>query len=122
MTEGFKVMEVRGYFAEDGEFFIDEEQCRDYEIEQIKRRLFDITFDSNFEKTDYIDDILYFAPRTMKDIEFFLEVSEYYGYTTEGITLNSPITIYKYDNRRGEYIDLLQHYKDLTIEISKIQS
>ena len=32
MTEGIKVMEVKGYFADDGKFFTSEEQCYDYEF------------------------------------------------------------------------------------------
>ena len=120
MTEGTKVMEVSGYFADDGEFFIDEDSCRDYEIEQIKRKIFDISFDLNFEKTEYIDDILYFAPKNQKDIELFLEVNAYYGYVVEGITPCSPISIYKYDNRREEYIDIVRQCNELIDEINKI--
>ena len=120
MTEGTKVMEVKGYFADDGKFFTDEEQCRDYEMNQLERKLFNICLDLNFEKTEYIDDILYFMPKTKKDIKNFLEVNEYYGYTADGITLDSPITIYKYDNERNEYIDLLQQCKELITEINTI--
>lgn len=120
MIEGTKVMEVRGYFADDGEFFTDEDSCRDYEVEQIKRKIFDISFDLNFEKTEYIDDILYFAPKNQKDIELFLEVNEYYGYFVEGITPCSPISIYKYDNNRGEYIDMVRQCNELIDEINKI--
>ena len=120
MKAGTNVIEVEGYFADDGEFFVNKEDCEDYEVDQLKRKLFDITFDLNFEKTEYIDDIKYFVPKNQKDIEMFLTVNNYYGYIVNGITLDSPLSIYKYDYKKEEYIDLIQQYKELTAEINFI--
>ena len=122
MRKGTKTIttEVSGYFADDGTFFIEEEECRDYEAEQFKRKLFNITFDINLEKPRYVDDITYFIPKNQKDIEMFIFVREYYSCIVNGITLNSPLSIYKYDYNREEYIDMLQQYKELTAEINSI--
>ena len=118
MTEGNKTMEVKGYFADDGKFFTSEEQCRNYEVDQIKEKLFDITFDLNFDKSENVDDMTYFTPKNQKDIENFIAVNEYCGYTTKGISLNSPISIYKYDYRNDEYIDMVKQCKELIAEIN----
>ena len=120
MTEGTKTMEVKGYFADDGKFFISEEQCYDYELNQLKEKLFDITFDLNFEKPEYIDDIRYFVPKNQKDIENFITVNEAYGYSTMGISLNSPISIYKYNERNDDYIDMVKQCKELIAEINSV--
>ena len=120
MTEGTKTMEVKGYFADDGKFFTTEEQCCDYEFNQLKEKLFDITFDLNFEKPEDIDDIIYFVPKNQKDIENFITVNEAYGYSTEGISLNSPISIYEYDERIDGYIDILKQCKALITEINSV--
>ena len=95
MTEGTKTIEVKGYFADDGKFFTSEEQCRDYEVNRGKEKLFDITFDSNFEKPKDIADVIYFIPKNQKDIEKFIAVNEAYGYSTIGISWNSTMSIYK---------------------------
>ena len=118
MTEGTKIMEVKGYFADDGKFFTDEDQCRDYEVNQLKEKLFDITFDLNFEKAENVDDIMYFTPKNQKDIETFITVNEAYGYSTIGISLNSPMSIYKYDERNDGYIDIVKQCKELIAEIN----
>ena len=120
MTEGTKTMEVKGYFADDGKFFTSEEQCRDYEFVQIKEKLFDITFDLNFEKPEDVDDMIYFVPKNQKDIENFITVNEAYGYSTMGISLNSPISIYKYNERNDAYIDMVKQCKELITEINSI--
>ena len=120
MTEGTKTMEVKGYFADDGKFFTSEEQCYDYEFNQIKEKLFDITFDLNFEKPEDVDDMIYFVPKNQKDIENFIAVNEAYGYSTEGISLNSPISIYEYDERIDGYIDIVKQYKELITKINSI--
>ena len=120
MTEGTKTMEVKGYFADDGNFFTSEEQCYDYEFNQIKEKLFDITFDLNFEKPEDVDDMIYFVPKNQKDIENFIAVNEAYGYSTEGISLNSPISIYEYDERIDGYIDIVKQYKELITKINSI--
>ena len=120
MTEGTKTMEVKGYFADDGKFFISEEQCYDYELNQLKEKLFDITFDLNFEKPEYIDDIRYFVPKNQKDIENFITVNEAYGYSTMGISLNSPISIYKYNERNDDYIDMVKQCKEFIAEINSV--
>ena len=120
MTEGTKVMEVKGYFSDDGEFFLSEEQCRDYEFNQLKEKLFDITFDSNYEKPEDIDDVIYFIPKNQKDIENFIAVNEVYDYPTIGISLNSPMSIYKYDTRNEEYIDIGKQCKELIAEINSL--
>ena len=120
MTEGTKVMEIKGYFANDGEFFTDKDKCEDYEMQSLAEKIFDIAFDSKFKKTKNVDEIFYFAPKTKEDINIFLTVNEYYGYFAEGISLNSPISIYKYDTKRNIYIDILQQYKELTTEINSI--
>lgn len=118
MTEGTKTMEVKGYFADDGKFFTSEEQCRDYEVNQIKERVFDITFGLGFEKPEDVSDMIYFVPKNQKDIENFIAVNEAYGYSTIGISLNSPISIYKYDARNNEYIDMVKQCKELIAEIN----
>lgn len=120
MTEGTKTMEVKGYFADDGKFFTSEEQCCDYEFNQLKEKLFDITFDLNFEKPKDVDDIIYFIPKNQKDIENFIAVNEAYGYSTIGISFNSPISIYKYNGCNDGYIDMLQQYRELTAEINSV--
>ena len=120
MTEGTKVMEVNGYFADDGKFFTSEEQCRDYEVDQIKEKLFDITFDLNFDKPENVDDMTYFTPKNQKDIENFIAVREAYGYSTTGISLNSPISIYEYDERIDGYIDIVKQYKELITKINSV--
>ena len=120
MTEGTKVMEVKGYFADDGKFFISEEQCRDYEINQIEEKLFDITFDLSFEKPENVCDMTYFTPKNQKDIENFIAVREAYGYSTIGISLNSPISIYEYDERIDGYIDIVKQYKELITKINSV--
>lgn len=120
MRKGTKTIttEVSGYFADDGTFFIEEEKCRDYEAEQFKRKLFNITFDVNLEKPRYVDDMTYFIPKNQKDIEMFIFVREYYNCIADGITLDSPLTIYKYDYEREEYIDIIQYCKELIAEIN----
>ena len=120
MTEGTKTMEVKGYFADDGKFFTSEEQCYDYEFNQIKEKLFDITFDLNFEKPEDVDDMIYFVPKNQKDIENFIAVNEAYGYSTEGISLDSPISIYEYDERIDGYIDIVKQYKELITKINSV--
>lgn len=118
MTEGTKTMEVNGYFADDGKFFTDEEECRDYEVNQLKRKLFDITFDLNFEKPEDVSDMIYFIPKNQKDIENFIAVNQSYEYSTRGISLNSPKSIYKYDERNDGYIDIVKQCKELIAEIN----
>ena len=118
MTEGTKTMEVKGYFADDGKFFTSEEQCCDYEFNQLKEKIFDITFGLNFEKPEDVGDIIYFVPKNQKDIENFIAVNETYGYSTEGISLNSPISIYKYNERNDGYIDIVKQCKELIAEIN----
>ena len=120
MTEGTKTMEVKGYFADDGKFFTSKEQCYDYEFNQIKEKLFDITFDLNFEKPEDVDDMIYFVPKNQKDIENFIAVNEAYGYSTEGISLDSPISIYEYDERIDGYIDIVKQYKELITKINSV--
>ena len=120
MTEGTKTMEVKGYFADDGKFFTSEEQCYDYEFNQLKEKLFDITFGLNFEKPEDVDDMIYFVPKNQKDIENFIAVNEAYGYSTEGISLNSPISIYEYDERIDGYIDIVKQYKELITKINSV--
>ena len=118
MTEGTKTKEVKGYFADDSKFFTSEEQCYDYEFNQIKEKLFDITFDLNFEKPEDVDDMIYFVPKNQKDIENFIAVNEAYGYSTEGISLNSPISIYEYNECIDGYIDIVKQYKELITKIN----
>ena len=118
MTEGTKTMEVKGYFADDGKFFTDEEECRNYEVIQLKTKLFDITFGLNFEKPEDVSDMIYFIPKNQKDIENFIAVNEAYEYSTRGISLNSPMSIYKYDARNDEYIDIVKQCKELIAEIN----
>ena len=120
MQKGTKTIttEVSGYFADDGTFFIAEEECRKWEAEQFKRKLLDITFDLNFKKPIYVDDMTYFIPKNQKDIEMFIFVREYYSCIANGITLNSPLSIYKYDYNREEYIDIIQQCKELMAEIN----
>ena len=120
MTEGTKTMEVKGYFADDGKFFTSEEHCCDYEFNQIKEKLFDTTLDSNFEKAEDIGDVIYFIPKNQKDIENFIAVNEAYEYSTIGISLNSPISIYKYDERIDGYIDIVKQCKELITEINSV--
>lgn len=122
MRKGTKTImtEVSGYFADDGNFFTSEEQCRDYEVNQIKEKLFDITFDINLKKPHYVDDMTYFIPKNQKDIEMFLLVREYYGCITNGITLDSPLSIYKYDYEREEYINIIQQCKELIVVINSL--
>ena len=120
MTEGAKVMEVKGYFADDGEFFTDKDKCKEYEMQSLAEKIFDIAFNSKFKKATNIDEIFYFTPKTKEDINIFLTVNEYYGYVAEGIFLDSPISIYKYDTNRNIYIDMLQQYRELTAEINSI--
>lgn len=118
MTEGTKVMEVKGYFADDGEFFTDKDKCKDYEIQSLAEKIFDIAFNSKFKKATNIDEIFYFTPKTKEDIDIFLTVNEYYGYVAEGISLDSPISIYKYDTNRNIYIDIVKQCKELIAEIN----
>lgn len=118
MTEGTKVMEVKGYFADDGKFFTDEEECRNYENIQLKTKLFDITFGLNFKKPEDVSDMIYFIPKNQKDIENFIAVNQAYEYSTRGISLNSPMSIYKYDVRNDEYIDMVKQCKELMAEIN----
>ena len=118
MTEGTKTMEVKGYFADDGEFFTDEDKCKDYEMQSLAEKIFDIAFNSKFKKATNIDEISYFTPKTKEDIDIFLTVNEYYGYVAEGISLNSPISIYKYDTNRNIYIDIMNQCKELIAEIN----
>lgn len=118
MTEGTKVMEVKGYFADDGKFFTDEDACRNYEVDQIEEKLFNITFDLNFEKPENVCDMTYFTPKNQKDIENFIAVKEAYGYATKGISLNSPMSVYKYDAPNNEYIDMVKQCKELIAEIN----
>ena len=122
MTEGTKTIEVKGYFADDGKFFTSEEQCRDYEVNRGKEKLFDITFDSNFEKPKDIADVIYFIPKNQKDIEKFIAVNEAYGYSTIGISLNSPMSIYKYNECDDGYIDIVKQCKELIAEINFLVS
>ena len=84
----------------------------------MKERLFNITFGLNFEKPEDIDDIIYFVPKNQKDIENFITVNEAYGYSTMGISLNSPVSIYKYNERNEEYIDIFKQCKELIAEIN----
>ena len=118
MIERTKTMEVKGYFANDGKFFTSEEQCRNYELDQIEEKLFDITFDLSFEKPENVCDMTYFTPKNQKDIENFIAVREAYGYATRGISLNSPMSIYKYDAHNNEYIDMVKQCKELIAEIN----
>ena len=60
----------------------------------------------------------YFTPKNQKDIENFIAVREAYGYFTTGISLNSPVSIYKYDYRNDEYIDMVKQCKELIAEIN----
>ena len=120
MTEGTKTMEVKGYFADDGKFFTDEVECYDYEINQLMRKLFNITFDLNFERPENIYDMMYFIPKNQQDIEMFIAVRENYGYTTEGISLDSTISIYKYDTHSNTYIDMVKQCKELIAEINSV--
>ena len=64
MTEGTKVMEVKGYFADDGEFFTDKDKCEDYEMRLLMKKISDIIFDSDFNNPEDIEDIIYFTPKT----------------------------------------------------------
>ena len=118
MTEGTKTMEVKGYFADDGKFFISEEQCEDYEMRLLMKKISDIIFDSDFNNPEDIEDIIYFTPKTKEDIDIFLTINNYYGYSVEGISLDSPVSIYKFDTDYRIYIDILQQYKELTAEIN----
>ena len=120
MRKGTKTIttEVSGYFADDGKFFTSEDQCRDYEFNQIQEKLFDTTFDSNFEKPEDIGDMIYFIPKNQTDIENFIAVNEAHGYSTIGISLNSPMSIYKYDERNDGYIDIVKQCKELIAEIN----
>lgn len=118
MTEGTKMMKVNGYFADDGKFFTDEEECRNYELIQSEIKLFDITFGLNFEKPEDVSDMIYFVPKNQKDIENFIAINKAHGYSTIGISLNSPMSIYKYDERNGEYIDMIKQCKELIAEIN----
>ena len=38
MTEGTKTMEVKGYFADDGKFFTDKDECEDYEMQLLRKK------------------------------------------------------------------------------------
>ena len=120
MRKGTKTIttEISGYFADDGKFFEDEVECHNYEINPLMRELFNITFDSNFEKPKEVGDMIYFVPKNQKDIENFIDVNKTYGYSTEGISLNSPISIYKYNERNCEYIDMVKQCKELIAEIN----
>lgn len=120
MTEGTKTMEVKGYFANDGEFFTDKDECEDYEMQLLKEKISNILLDSNLEEAEDIEDIIYFTPKTKEDIEIFLTINNYYGYSVEGISLDSPISIYKFDTDYRIYIDMLRQYKELIAEINSI--
>ena len=120
MTEGTKVMEVKGYFADDGNFFASEEQCKEHEADCLFYRMADKVFDDSFHKKCCLDDITYFSPQSKEDIQAFLKVHEMYNYDTDGIDLNSPVSIYKYDDYNGNYVDLLQQCKELITEINSV--
>lgn len=112
MKKGTKVL--NGYFADDGKFFEDEKKCRNYEMQKV--------FDGFKDKCRYDGDwggmprasspgkVEYFAPESKEDIANFIMVMNYFGYTTNGILVNSPISIYKFDNDKKEYINLIQEY------------
>lgn len=120
MTEGTKIMEVNGYFADDGKFFTDKDECKGYEMQLLGKKISNILFDSDLKKVEYIEDIIYFTPKTKEDINIFLTINNYYGYSVEGISLDSPVSIYKFDTDYRIYIDMLQQYKELTTEINSI--
>lgn len=120
MTEGTKTMEVKGYFADDGKFFTSEEQCEAYEMQLLMKKISDIIFDSDFNTPEDIEDIIYFTPKTKEDIDIFITINNYYGYVVEGISLDSPISIYKFDTNYQIYIDILQQYRELTVEINSV--
>ena len=120
MKKGKKTIEVNGYFSDDGKFFASEEQCKEHEAECLFYKISDKVFDDSFHKKCCIDDITYFAPENKEDIQTFLKVHERYEYDTEGISLNSPISIYKYDDYNGNYVDMIQQCKELITEINSV--
>ena len=120
MTEGTKVMKVKGYFADDGEFFTNKDECKDYEMQLLRKKISNILFNSNLEEAEDIEDIIYFTPKTKEDIHIFLTINDYYGYSTEGIFLDSPVSRYKFDTNYQIYIDILQQYRELIDEINSL--
>lgn len=112
MKKGTKVLS--GYFADDGSFFENEKKCKDYEMKKIfnefGRKLRYRGDYGCFAVSNYPGEVEYFAPKTEEDIKNFIMVMNYFGYTTNGITMNSPISVYHFDKDKKEYIDLLIEY------------
>lgn len=112
MKKGTKVL--NGYFANDGKFFEDEKKCRNYEMQKV----FDefkgkCRYDGDWggmPQASYPGEVEYFAPESKEDIGNFIMVMNYFGYTTNGISINSPISIYKFNKDTKEYENLIQEY------------
>lgn len=61
-------------------------------------------------EANYPGEVEYFAPENQEDIGNFIMVMNYFGYTTNGILINSPISIYKFNKDTKEYENLIQKY------------
>lgn len=112
MKKGTKVL--NGYFADDGEFFEDEKKCRDYEMLAIFNAFKDkVRYDGDWgslPRATYPGKVEYFAPENQEDIGNFIMVMNYFGYTTNGISINSPVSVYKFNKDTKEYEDLILEY------------
>ena len=120
MKAGTKVL--NGYFADDGTFFENEKKCKDYEMKKIFNEFGrKLRYKGDYgclAVCNYPGEVEYFAPKTKEDIKNFIMVMNYFGGTTNGITMNSPISVYYFDKNKKEYIDLLIEYNLFVRELN----
>ena len=88
------------YIACDGKEFEDKDECFDYEMSLLERRLDFYTHD--FEESD-LDECTYVKTVTKADIDILIQLCDHYGISKNGIENEG---IYMFESRRDGWVNI----------------
>lgn len=113
MKEEMRAIQTLVYVADDGTVFHSEYDCKEHEARTKRSCLDGKIFDDAFNPVKDIDECFYFYPSTIQDIINFIEVSNFFGTVTEGITTTSPISIYEFNSADYQFENMQEKIKKI---------
>lgn len=111
MREEMRTVQILVYVADDGTVFRSESDCNEYEAQQKLLTLYGKMFDGNFEPTKDLYCCKYFYPTTKQDIINFIEISNLFSITVEGISSTDPISIYEFNRDENKFENIQEKIK-----------
>ena len=121
MRKDFQTIQVPVYIADDETVFRSEQDCKEYEMYKKLSSLRDKMFDYNFMPVEILDDCQFFYPSTKQDIIDFIEVSNFFGTTAEGISPTEPISIYEFNGAEYRFENMQEKIEKVIEAFTKLK-